>query len=94
MFVGAAVLGVILTPFTTALPAFFLLNAAAFVFFGRKEVPTKLRKEKPAKPDPEAEAGAESEPETVVAEPAAPETEVAAPAEPAAPPGQAEPAGA
>ena len=43
-FLGSAIVGVILTPFVFAVPAFVLLNASAMVFFGRKEVPTHLTK--------------------------------------------------
>ena len=68
ILLGAAIVGAILTPFTFALSAFFLLNAAAIVFFGRREIPMKIVK--PAKeeapvavgPEPEAEAEAPPEP--------------------------------
>jgi hypothetical protein len=43
-FLASAVVGVILTPFVFAIPAFILLNASAIVFFGRKEIPTHLSK--------------------------------------------------
>lgn len=45
-FLGAAIAGVILTPFVFAIPAFILLNASVFVFFGRKETPIHLIKAK------------------------------------------------
>lgn len=45
-FLAAAVVGVLLTPFVFAIPAFMLLNASAIVFFGRKEVPTHLTRAK------------------------------------------------
>jgi chromate transport protein ChrA len=69
-FLGSAIVGVILTPFVFAIPAFILLNASAFVFFGRKERPTRLTKAKtppaeaprvespPAKPATAGPAGA------------------------------------
>ena len=43
-FLASAIVGVLLTPFVFAIPAFILLNASAFVFFGRKEVPIHLQK--------------------------------------------------
>jgi hypothetical protein len=43
-FLGSAIVGVIITPFVVAIPALFLLNASGIVFFGRREIPTKLTK--------------------------------------------------
>jgi hypothetical protein len=43
-FLGSAIVGVIITPFVVSIPAFVLLNASGIVFFGRKEIPTKLTK--------------------------------------------------
>src|SRR5436305_9661941 len=64
-FLGSAVVGVILTPFVFAIPAFILLNASGIVFFGRRETPTRLTKtttatvESPAAtPPPPEPAGA------------------------------------
>jgi hypothetical protein len=65
VMLGAAILGAILTPFTFALPAFFLLNASAIVFFGRREIPTKLvkpPKDEKAAVEPEAEPEPEPDP--------------------------------
>jgi hypothetical protein len=59
-FLASAVVGVLLTPFVFAIPAFVLLNASAFVFFGRKEVPTHLAKAKKShaeSPTPEPAPG-------------------------------------
>ena len=44
VFLGSAIVGVILTPFVFVIPAFVLLNASAIVFFGRREIPTRLTK--------------------------------------------------
>jgi len=66
VFLGAAVVGAFVTPFTFALSAFFLLNAAAIVFFGRKEIPTKLvkpPKAEAAAPDPEPDPAPEADPD-------------------------------
>lgn len=42
LFLADAVAGAIITPFSFALSAFILLNAAVIVFFGRREVPTHM----------------------------------------------------
>lgn len=42
LFLVDAIAGAIITPFSFALSAFILLNAAVIVFFGRREVPAKL----------------------------------------------------
>jgi len=52
IFVGCGIVGAILSPFTFGFAAFFLLNAAVIVFFGRKEIPTKLVKEKAEEIEP------------------------------------------
>jgi hypothetical protein len=68
-FLGSAIVGVLLTPFVFAIPAFILLNASAIVFFGRKETPTHLTK---ARDVPVESLGIESPPEKPApAEPAA-----------------------
>jgi hypothetical protein len=69
----AAIAGAILSPFTFALPAFFLLNAAAIVFFGRKEIREKIVKSAKAEAaavEPAAAAEPEPDPPTAPAEPA------------------------
>src|SRR3954453_12656791 len=83
VLLGAAIAGALLTPFTFALPGFFLLNAAAIVFFGRREIPTKLvkpaKEQQAAAVEPDAEPEIAPEPE-IVPEPEPDPPQAAAPA--------------